>query len=360
MPLPEVPGVLSVEQAAATGDWIASVQLPSGAIPWFPGGHVDPWDHVQAAMGLTVAGHADAAARAFGWLADAQADDGTWAAKYVDGEVVEDHVDANFCAYVAVGALHHHRVTGDDAVLARTWPVVRAAIDAVLSLQADDGTVRWARSADGSVADESLLTGNASIHMSLRCAIALAGVVGVDVPEWQDAAARLRHALDEHPERFSPRGRHAMDWYYPVLGGALHRDDASVLLDKRWDEFVVDGLGIRCVHDHPWVTGAETCELVLALDAAGRRDDAVAMLAAMQHLRDDDGSYWTGLVYADGKRWPVETSTWTAATVLLAADALSRTTGANGLFRGEGLLAAHPGDELADFHPEEPCPCLAS
>jgi hypothetical protein len=57
----------------------------------------------------------------------------------------------------------------------------------------------------------------------------------------------------------------------------------------------------------------------------------------MHHLREDDGSYWTGLVYADGKRWPVERTTWTGAAMILAADALSRTTGANGIFRGADL-----------------------
>ena len=42
----------------------------------------------------------------------------------------------------------------------------------------------------------------------------------------------------------------------------------------------------------------------------------------MQHLRDDDGSYWTGYVYPDTTRWPVERTTWTAGAVVLAADAL--------------------------------------
>ena len=46
----------------------------------------------------------------------------------------------------------------------------------------------------------------------------------------------------------------------------------------------------------------------------------------MQHLREDDGSYWTGLVFSDGKRWPVERTTWTGAAMILAADALSATT----------------------------------
>ena len=47
------------------------------------------------------------------------------------------------------------------------------------------------------------------------------------------------------------------------------------------------GLGIRCVDTNPWVTGAETCELVLALDALGDRDRALRLFADMQHLRDD-------------------------------------------------------------------------
>jgi hypothetical protein len=60
----------------------------------------------------------------------------------------------------------------------------------------------------------------------------------------------------------------------------------------------------------------------------------------MQHLRDDDGAYWTGLVFADGKRWPVERTTWTAAAVVLAADALSGATPASGLFPDPGALPA--------------------
>jgi hypothetical protein len=108
-------------------------------------------------------------------------------------------------------------------------------------------------------------------------------------------------------------------------------------LDHRWDEFVVPGLGARCVEDEPWVTGAETCELALALDVVGDRDRAVAMVSSMHHLREGDGAYWTGYVYADGVRWPVEQSSWTAAAVILAVDALSNATGGAGLFRGEGL-----------------------
>ena len=67
------------------------------------------------------------------------------------------------------------------------------------------------------------------------------------------------------------------------------------------------------------------------------RPRAREQFAAMHHLREQDGSYWTGLVFADGKRWPEERTTWTGAAMILAADALSRTTAANGIFRGVDL-----------------------
>jgi hypothetical protein len=131
-----------------------------------------------------------------------------------------------------------------------------------------------------------------------------------------------------------------MDWYYPVLGGAVSGPAATERLAADWDRFVVPGLGARCVADRPWVTGAETCELALALAAAGQRDAAVEQVAAMQHLRHDDGSYWTGFVYPDDARWPVERTTWTAAAVVLASDALAAATPACGLFTDPEALPA--------------------
>jgi hypothetical protein len=74
----------------------------------------------------------------------------------------------------------------------------------------------------------------------------------------------------------------------------------------------------------------------------------------MQHLRADDGSYWTGFVYPDDARWPVERTTWTAAAVVLAADALAGASPAAGLFAEPAALPA-PGtaasDQPADWIP---------
>lgn len=62
---PEVPGVLTSKQCRQTALSIAAAQESSGAIPWFDGGHTDPWDHVESAMALTTAGLLEPARAAF-------------------------------------------------------------------------------------------------------------------------------------------------------------------------------------------------------------------------------------------------------------------------------------------------------
>jgi hypothetical protein len=340
---------LSRAAVAQTGAAIASVQLASGAVPWFPGGQTDPWDHVESAMGLDVAGRHDEARAAYEWLRARQNRDGSWYRSYHETggpwSRVDDPVrDANFSAYVAVGLLHHTRSTGDDAFLDRMWPTLSAAMDFVLGLQRPGGEIAWAVGADGRTAQESLLTGCASMFHSLRCALDLARLRDEPQPDWELAAAMLGHAVAAHPDRFSPRERYSMDWYYPVLGGVLRGSVAAERVHEGWDTFVVPGLGVRCVSDRPWVTGAETCELVLALRALG---DARAgeLFADMQHLRHDDGSYWTGYVFRDDRvpgaapaaRWPEERTTWTAGAVLLASASLAGEPATVHVFGGADL-----------------------
>lgn len=349
--VPEVDGVLSVQQCLETAASIARTQEPTGAIPWSRYGHTDPWDHVECAMALTAAGLLEPARAAYEWCRREQRLDGSWPIQFRRGVIEDANSDSNFCAYIATGVWHYVLTTGDDEFANNMWPTVRDAIDFVVGLQLPGGEISWAHAPSGPLA-EALLTGSASIHHSIRCALALAGHLGESQPEWELAVGRLGHALAAHPEAFTEKPHHSMDWYYPILSGALRGPDAEARIDERWNDFVVSGLGIRCVDDRPWVTGAETCELVLALAAMDDRDRALEQFANMQHLRERDGSYWTGLVYADGKRWPVERTTWTGAAVVLAADALSGATAAHDIFRGGALPRGLEGDVL--------CQCVIS
>jgi len=337
--LPHLAGTLSAAQIQITGQHIADQQLASGLIPWFRGHYADPWDHVEAAMALTVCGLDDAAGLAFEWSAAHQSSDGSWPMQTTASGIPDKRIDTNQCAYLAVGVWHRWLITGDRSQVEVMWPVVRRAIELVVALQLPFGGIAWSRDDAGQVSESGLLTGSSSTVMSLRCALALAELVGDPQPDWELSAARLAHAVALHPDAFLDKSRFSMDWYYPVLGGALRGPSGRAHLKRGWDEFVIPGWGARCVADQPWVTVAETCELVLTLEAVGDRAGARELFEAVQHLREDDGSFWTGYVWPDKAIWPEERSTWTAAAVVLAADALASSSLGGALFRGDGLPA---------------------
>jgi GH15 family glucan-1,4-alpha-glucosidase len=336
-----VTAVLSREDIERTAASIASMQEARGAVPWAVGEHTDVWNHVEGAMAMLVGGQVEAAEHAYEWVRETQRADGSWAMKFVDG-VVEDHsAETNMSAYVAVGIWHHWAVRRDRAFVDRFWPTVRAALDYVVSMQLPWGGVAWSQEwSDGRPAKvnaEALVAGSSSIYQALRAGVALADLVGDPQPGWELAGGRLGHALREHEELFLDKYEWSMDWYYPVLGGAVRGPDAALRLDAQWDRFVIDGLGIKCVGKNDWVTGAETCELVMALDAIGDRGRALELFADMQHLRTQDGAYWTGYVWPDDVNWPVEHTTYTAAAVVLAWDALAGDTAGSDIMRGTTL-----------------------
>jgi len=337
---------LDQAQVEASIDAIARAQLDDGRIPWFPGHHADPWNHVEAAMALAVGGRDDAVRRAYDWLRATQREDGSWPSYVVGDQVTDPTVDANFCAYIGAGLWHHTVLTGTEELLAEHWEMMERAVDYVCTQQRPGGEITWAVDVHGKPYHHALLTSTAAIHLSLRCAVLGAELLGHTRAHWREAAERVAYSVRHREHVFESKERWAMDWYYPVLGGAVSGDAAVRRLEDRWEDFVVDGLGVRCVSDRPWVTAAETCELVLALDAIGRREPALRLFRDVQWLRVDDGAYWTGAVFPERTPYPGDQSTYTAAAVVLAADALAGLTPASGFFRalhepaGEGILAA--------------------
>jgi hypothetical protein len=349
-----VPGILSKDQLDLTASRLASLQSSSGQIPWFPGGHADPWNHVEAAMALTVTGYVEQSRQAYRWLAGHQLGDGSWFNYYVGERVKDARLDTNVCAYLATGVYHYLVATDDIDFAASMWPHVQAAINFVLRWQLGDGTIRWSLDSLGRPESYALLTGSSSIFHSLRCAVALGERLDSHRPEWELAAGRLGHAVAHHPGAFAPKNEFAMDWYYPIFCGALGGSPGEKRINDGWERHVMDDYGVRCVSTNDWVTAAETAECVLALDALGLTGRALDLFACTGRHRREDGSYWTGIAYPDEVTFPhLETTSYTAAAIILAADALTSSSRASGLFRhGELALPL----DLAEAN----CPLLAA
>lgn len=341
---------LDIEAVAAR---IASTQRDNGDIPWSPGDKTDPWDLVEAAMGLTIAGRFERAEAAFRWLQSKQRADGSWHAAYRNDLPDDLTVDTNMSSYIAVGLFHYYLVTGNIDFLKAMWPTMSAGINFALSLQTPRGDIYWAKNPEGVIDPMALLTGSSSIYFSLKCALAIAHVLDIKMSRWQSAMTRLGNAIQEQPHLFNvAKSRFSMDWFYPVLSGAVTGVSAQKRIDKHWKKFVVKDQGVKCVADEPWVTIAETCELVMALAAMGNEDIAKVVFSWIQDKCFDDGSYWCGFTYPNMIVWPEEKITWTNGVVLMAADALYNLTPAGRIFNHDFWKTEYP--FLLESDPELP------
>ena len=340
MSLPNVPNVVSTEELIETAEAIIDWQLPNGMIPWFPGGHSDPWNHVEAAMALAATGHLDAAEKAYLWLKENQLPNGAWYHYYLEKGIEDPKHDSNVVAYVATGVWHHWLMTHDRGFLETMWSVVEPAIDFVLDLQTPRGEIIWAMHPDGTPWSYALLTGSSSICHSLRCAISVAEELGHERPDWELSLANLAHVVRKYPDKaFAPKERWAMDWYYPVLSGVISGNQGKSLLSEKSDIFIMENRGIRCVSDQPWVTTAETCECAIAYLAAGETQKAESLFLWSQEMRQIDGHYLTGVVHPEKQSFPeAERTTYSSAAVILAADAISQSSPASGIFTGRAGL----------------------
>jgi len=312
---------------------IANTQRESGEIPWCQGKKTDPWDHIEAAMGLSIGGYFDEARQAYDWVANKQLPDGSWYASYINGVPKDKTRDANMSSYISAGVLHYYLITDDKLFLKEMWGTVHQAIDFALSLQAQGGEIYWAISPEGKTDPMALLTGSSSIYMSIKCALVIAKQLGYSMPAWEESLAKLGNAIRHKPYNFNmTKSRFSMYWFYPILSGALTGEQAQKRIDKYWKKYVVEDHGAKCVNDEPWITIAETAELSLALSAMGNLTLSEIVFSWISDKKFDDGSFWCGYTVPDITLWPADKLTWTNAAVLMAADAIYDLTPAGRLF----------------------------
>jgi hypothetical protein len=317
-------------------DYILKVQMADGSISWEKDKKLDPWDHIEAAMGLVIGGKEAEARSAFIWLKENQEEDGSWFAEYLKGIPSSERKESNFTAYVATGLWHNYLITKNKSLLEEMFSTLDLAMKFVISLQTSYGDIQWAKE-NNQILDDSLITGCSSIYKSLDCAIPIYSILGKKTEDLVQAKKLLKTCLLENAERFDrsweSKKRYSMDWYYPVMCGVVKGNEAEDRIRSRWDEFIVSGMGCKCVQEEPWVTVAESSELVVALMVIEETDKAKELFDWLHQWRDPkDNLYWTGYVYTDRKYWPIEKPTWTAGAILLAADSLFAFTNGSKLF----------------------------
>lgn len=326
-----------IEFYKSSVEYILKVQNEDGSIPWEENKKLDPWDHIEAAMGLSVAGKKEEAESAFLWLKENQLSDGSWYSEYLMSSPVTKRKETNFSAYIATGLWHYYLIFEDKNFLKFMLPTITKSVNFVTSMQTEQGDIYWASEEDKEILDDSLITGSSSIYKSLECASAIFNLLGESSLQADISKKNLKDSILNNPERYDrnweSKSRYSMDWYYPILCG-IYDDKKSIKdIETKWSKFIVDDMGCKCVEEEPWVTVAESSELVLALVKIGLREEALKIFNSLHQWRDtQDGLYWTGYVYKDKKFWPVEKPTWTAGAVLLAADALYEFTPGSELF----------------------------
>ena len=222
---------------------------------------------------------------------------------------------------------HHYLNFNNKSFLKDFWPVLDSAIEFTLSAQSKHGDFSWAKDKDVWLED-ALKTGCSSILMSLICYKKIAEELNLKGRVSQKQLTDLRNCLRSKSFRFDrnweSKSRYSMDWYYPVLSGAFNKSESIKIFKEKWDEFVVDGLGCKCVKEEPWVTAAESSELVLSLMKVGLINEAEDILQDTFNLIDEDGLLWTGYVFKDKKYWPIEKPSWTMGAAILAGNAINK------------------------------------
>lgn len=315
--------MLTQDQITQTGRSIAKVQLSSGLIPWYEGGHIDPWNHIEAAIALSIANESERAQKAFDALVGLQNSDGSFCHYYLAKGVKEPNRDPNVISYIALGLLALSSYI-DGFEIERYFDSVQRAIDYTLSVQRNDGGFPMIVTPEGRSHKKSLLAASCSILVSLNAANCLASQIDIEIPEWKQAEADLEEYLTQSRENLADKSDWAMDWYYPSFT-SVTQNTSSVnfgsqhVLIGNYDSFIDSELGVRCISSRPWHTAAETSEAAIAFSLQGLDDIARALLVTTGRFRGEDGSYSTGIIDPVGVSFPFgEVSTYSAAAVLIA------------------------------------------
>ncbi len=316
-------------------------QFDSGAIPSNTDLSHDPWDHIEAIMGLNFLNDKESSDLAFKWLKNNQNKDGSWYSKYSNNDPIEFNKPTHFGPYISVAALHYYKIFSDKDKLFELWETISTAIDFSINLQNSNGTIPWSLDENNQIENDFLLTGSSSILKSLECAIAIAKILDLDSKtKWIKAYEMLASAVRNPKGLFDKtidRSRFSMDSYYPIISGALSNSEKEKYIKKIYKDFYIEGLGIKCVIEEPWVTVAETSEFIVSLVISNKIEEAKKILAEVMNISDSNHIPFMGWQYEQNIFWPEEKPSWTSAALILAADAIFDFSSGSDIFKNNQL-----------------------
>ena len=311
-------------------DFIVEIQLQSGAIPWYRGGITDPWDHVESAIALDLAGRFDQATAAYQWSRNMQNFDGSWYSGYAGNKPLNTVKDTNFASYIATGMWFHYMATKDLGFLQLMWPTIEKGVNFAIGAQQPTGEIPWALNDEGDVWPGAILTSSCCTWHSIRNGIQSAKTLGLNKHDWEISSERLLKAINDRPELFDRmdenKRRYSMNWFYPVLTGVIKGREAREHLEEQWNDLVIDNWGCRVAADEDVTAVAETGELIIALALAEEHEKGKLLFDWTLRLWDDKPGFCRGVKLPEQEACPgdSERATWTSAALIMAIAALTK------------------------------------
>ena len=188
------------------------------------------------------------------------------------------------------------------------------------------GEILWARHADGTPWRSPCSPARRPCCHSLRCAIASPSCSATSAPTGScRRPPGPRHPPPE-PDAFAPKHRWAMDWYYPVLGGVRRWATPAAPACRPLGHVRRRGPRRALRQGPPWITVAETCECRWPTSpSASARPPSSCSPGRSSTAPTSTAATGRAPCTPSEAHFPAdERSTYTAAAVVLSADALER------------------------------------
>ena len=241
------------------------------------------------------------------WFFNTLSQDGLIYPEFQNNKITHNHFESHHAPYIILPLMQAVLMGRGDLITSDIKSKIKIIFDQLDRFRDTDGYYNWARDKNG-FCDNSLITASMSIFLSLK-ALNNSSKIKFDQKLW--SSKFNRDGID--------RSRFSMDFYYPYMCGVKNNKN---VFHNSLKDFYVEGLGVKCVKEEPWVTIAESCECIIALLVLGDIETAKKIFNNILQFKNDNGIFPTGYQYKMDIFWPEENSTWTNAAVIIAAHAL--------------------------------------